>query len=56
MHYGDFKDTNDKIIHLLYAADFEGLYEQAKKECVTIWGAEAITAINTYEEDYRRTN
>ena len=56
MHYGEFKDTKDKIIHLLYAADFEGLYEKAKKECVNRWGREAIAAISTYEEDYRRTN
>jgi len=56
MHYGDFIDVNDKIIHLLYAANFEGesLYKQAVCECIDMWGSTAIKAVKEFELDYKR--
>lgn len=54
MHYGDFINTQDKIIHLLYAAAFEGeaLYKQACDECINEYGKDAIEAITYFEENY----
>lgn len=38
MHYYDFIDTNDKIIHLLCAAYMEGIYGRTIIECIKEFG------------------
>ena len=53
MHYGDYIDIQDKIIHLLYAAYYEGLYGQALIECNKEYG-EDITYKAAKEFKHRR--
>lgn len=52
-HFGEFKDTKDKIIHLLFAAKIEGLYGLAIVECVKKYGEEETSlAVNEFKTYY----
>lgn len=53
-HFNEFKDTKDKIIHLLYAAYSEGLYGLAIVECVREYGEEETTnAVAEFKACYK---
>ena len=55
MHYGDYKDINDKIIHVLYAAYFDSdeMYVMVQKEYTKAYGEEAVKAIADFEVNYK---
>lgn len=48
MHYWDFNNTKDKIIHLLCAAYISGLYGRTIVECTKEFGEE-VTQEAVYE-------
>jgi hypothetical protein len=53
MHYYEYNDTEDKIIHLLVAAIGEGLYKQAISECAIEYGqATTDKAVTVFNEQY----
>lgn len=55
IHYNNCVTTEDKIIHLLYAAEFNDCYEQAINECIDTFGITITNeAICIFEADFRR--
>ena len=53
MHYYEYNNTEDKIIHLLVAALGEGLYEQAISECTIEYGQTNVDkAVKVFNEQY----
>lgn len=54
MHYGDFTNTKDKIIHLLCAAYVEGLYGRTIVECITEFGeTETEAAVSEFKSSFK---
>lgn len=55
MHFGEFINTEDKIIHLLFVANFDSecLYRQAVDECIKKWGILAMNAVKDFELNYK---
>lgn len=54
MHYIDCSTTEEKIIHVLYAADFEGMIDVAIDECIKEFGKEITDiTVDLYENEYK---
>lgn len=54
MHYWDFIDTKDKIVHLLCAAYISGLYGRTIIECIAEYGeAETEAAVKEFKANYK---
>lgn len=55
MHFNEFKDDQDKIVHLLVSAICEGdvIYQQAVNECINTYGIDTTNnAVSTFETEY----
>lgn len=55
MHYGEFANLTDKIIHVLYATYFDSdeMYTKAIQEYTKAYGDEAVQAITDFEINYK---
>lgn len=54
MHYYEFNDSQDKIIHLLVAALPEGLCNQTIDECIKEFGYETThNAVIVFKSEYK---
>lgn len=54
MHYWDFTNTKDKIIHLLCAAYVGGLYGRTIIECIKEFGEEQTEqAVNEFKLNFK---
>lgn len=54
MHYWDFTNTKDKIIHLLSAAYVGGLYGRTIIECIKEFGeAETEAAVSEFKSSFK---
>lgn len=54
-HFNDYKNNEDRIIHLLVAAICEGdvIYKQVINECINTYGEETTNAaVSTFKQDY----
>lgn len=55
MHYGDFTNTKDKIVHLLCAAYVSGIYGRTIIECITEFGEEATEdAVTEFKQSFKQ--
>ena len=54
MHYWDFIDTKDKIVHLLCAAYVGGLYGRTIVECIKEYGEEQTNeALEEFKANFK---